>query len=130
TSSLRAAGGILENVDGFEDPTNKFVIRSVPHTLSLATSITTDPADPNTTTPPDQRTGRGGDGGSLLNFLATAIEQHYPKTRQPRPGMHFRTATTQELQLFQQFQLALGRMNELDFSQVNVFDAQAQEGKA
>jgi len=130
TSSLRAAGGILENVDGFEDPTNKFVIRSVPHTLSLATSITTDPADPATTTPPEQRTGWGGDGGSLLNFLATAIEQHYPRTLQRRSGVDFRTATTQELQLVQQFQLALGRLNELNFSQVNVFDAEAMAGKA
>ena len=130
TDSLRAAGGILENVDGFEDPTHKFSIRSVPHTLALATSITTDPADPATTTPPEQRTGWGGDGGSLLNFLATAIEQHYTRTLQRRSGVDFRTATTQELQLVQQFQLALGRMNELDFSQVNVFDAQAQVGKA
>src|SRR5678809_812161 len=95
TDSLRAAAGILENVDGFEDPTHKFTIRSVPHTLSMATSITTDPADPNTTTPPEQRTGWGGDGGSLLNFLATAIEQHYPRTLQRRAGVDFRTATTQ-----------------------------------
>jgi len=129
TDSLRAAGGILENVDGFEDPTHKFVIRSVPHTLSLATSITTDPADPNTTTPPAQRTGWSGDGGSLQNFLQTAIQQHYPKTLQRRAGTDFRVATTQELQLVEQFQLALGRTNELDFSQVNVFDAQAQAGR-
>jgi hypothetical protein len=130
TDSLRAAGGILENVDGFEDPTHKFSIRSVPHTLSLATSITNDPADPNTNSSPEQRTGWSGDGGSLLNFLATAIEQHYPRTLQRRPGVDFRTATTQELQLVEQFQLALGRLNELNFSQVNVFDAEAQAGKA
>ena len=130
TDSLRSAAGILENVDGFEDPTHKFAIRSVPHTLSMATSITTDPADPATTTPPEQRTGWGGDGGSLLNFLATAIEQHYPRTLQRRSGVDFRTATTQELQLVQQFQLALGRLNELNFSQVNVFDAEAMAGKA
>jgi hypothetical protein len=130
TSSLRAAGGILENVDGFEDPVNKFVIRSVPHVLSMATSITTDPADPATTTPPEQRTGWGGDGGSLRNFLQTAIVQHYPKTLQRRPGTDFRNATAQELQLVEQFQLALGRLNELNFSQVNVFDSLAQAGKA
>ena len=129
TTSLRAAGGILENVDGFEDPINKFSIRSVPHVLSLATSITTDPADAATTTPPTQRTGWGGDGGSLLNFLQTAIVQHYPKTLQRRPGVDFRNATTQELQLVEQFQLALGRLNELNFSQVNVFDALASAGR-
>ena len=32
-------GVILENVDGFEDPTNKFVLRGVPHVLSMKTSI-------------------------------------------------------------------------------------------
>lgn len=129
TDSLRAAGGVLENVDGFEDPTHKFVIRSVPHTLSLATSIAVDPGDPNTTTPPLQRTGWGGDGGSLQNFLATAIEQHYPRTLQRRPGVDFRVATAQELQLVEQFQLALGRLNDLNLDQVNLFDAQAQVGR-
>jgi hypothetical protein len=129
TDSLRAAGGILENVDGFEDPTHKFVIRAVPHTLSMSTSIAVDPADPNTTTPPLQRTGWSGDGGSLQNFLQTAIQQHYPKTLQRRPGIDFRVATTQELQLVEQFQLALGRLNEPDLTQVNLFDAQAQTGR-
>src|SRR5215475_671087 len=60
TSSLKSMGGILENVDDtdvFADPTHKFVIRSVPHLLSLATSITSDPGDPLTTTPPADRTG-------------------------------------------------------------------------
>ncbi len=130
TPSLRSGGGILENVDGFEDPTNKFVIRSVPHLLSMAISITTDPADPNTTTPPLQRTGWGGDGGSLRGFLDTAIEQHYPKTLEREPGADFRFATPHELELVERFQLALGRQNELDFNQVNPFDTQAQVGKA
>jgi hypothetical protein len=31
-------GVILENVDGFEDPTNKFVLRGVPHVLSMCSS--------------------------------------------------------------------------------------------
>ena len=52
---------ILENVDGFEDPTHKFVLRSVPHVLSLKTSIAADVAD-GTTNPPVERTGWGGDG--------------------------------------------------------------------
>jgi hypothetical protein len=130
TASLRSGGGILENVDGFEDPTNKFAIRSVPHLLSMAISITTDPADPNTTTPPLQRTGWGGDGGSLRNFLNTAIEQHYPRTLNRVPNADFRFATELELELVEKFQLALGRQNELDFTQVNPFDAQAQVGRA
>jgi hypothetical protein len=133
TSSLRSMGGILENVDDldvFADPTHKFVIRSVPHLLSLATSITADEADPNTTTPPQQRTGWGGDGGSLHDFLNTAIKQHYTKRLDRVAGVDFRFATTQELDLVEQFQLQLGRLNELNFGSVNLFDAQAQEGKA
>ena len=130
TSSLRSGGGILENVDGFEDPTHKFTIRSVPHLLSLFISRTTDPADPNTTTPPLERTGWGGDGGSLKEFLNTAIVQHYPKTLNRVAGTDFRLATAQELDLVEKFQLALGRRNELNFSQVNVFDSMAQVGKA
>lgn len=133
TSSLRSMAGILENVDDndvFADPTHKFVIRSVPHLLSLATSITADAADPKTTTPPEQRTGWGGDGGSLHDFLNSAIKQHYTKRLDRVAGVDFRFATEQELGLVEQFQLQLGRLNELDFSSVNLFDAQAQEGKA
>ena len=36
------SGLVLENVDGFEDPTHKFIFRSVPHTLSLKTSTAPD----------------------------------------------------------------------------------------
>ena len=133
TSSLRSMGGILENVDDldvFADPTHKFVIRGVPHLLSLATSITTDETDPLTTTPPAQRTGWGGDGSSLRDFLDSAIKQHYPKRLDRVAGVDFRFATPQELDLVEQFQRKLGRLNELDLAQVNLFDAQAQEGKA
>ena len=71
---MREFGLILENVDGFEDLANKFVMRGVPHTLALSTSLTPasaagPPAADGTTlrvdgtiTPPFQRTGWGGDG--------------------------------------------------------------------
>jgi hypothetical protein len=36
---LFSNGVILENVDGFEDATHKFVLRGVPHVLSMKTSI-------------------------------------------------------------------------------------------
>lgn len=36
---MRLFAMILENVDGFEDPTNKFVMRGVPHTLGLGLTI-------------------------------------------------------------------------------------------
>ena len=76
-------GGILENVDGFEDPTHKFVIRGVPHTLSLATSIAADPGRPQHHTPPVDSAPAGAATArqrSLRNFLRPPSSQHYPKT--------------------------------------------------
>jgi cytochrome c peroxidase len=132
-ASLFAIGTILENVDGFEDPTNKFVMRAVPHTLSLATTVARD-SDPTTTNPPVELTGWSGDGapgdGSLRQFLTGAITQHYTKNLLRRPGTDFRLPTAQELDLVNTFQRALGRLNELNLQQVNLFDAEANVGKA
>ncbi len=131
--ALFGRGTILENVDGFEDPVHKFVTRSVPHVLSMATTIAADPADAQITIPPVQRTGWGGDGapgdGSLRQFLTGAITQHYTKNLARRPGIDFRLPTGQELDLVNTFQLSLGRLNELNLQQVNLFDAEANEGK-
>jgi cytochrome c peroxidase len=131
--SLLNAAVVLENVDGFEDPVNKFVLRSVPHVLSLQTSITADDTDPFTTDPPRQRTGWGGDGapgdGSLLSFLTGAVTQHYTNTLTRTPGVDFRLPTSDELDLTSEFQLALGRLNELDLTQVNLFDSAADTGR-
>ena len=132
TPDLRSLGGILENIDGFEDPTHKFSVRSVPHVLSLKTSILASTVD-GTTIPPVERTGWSGDGapgnGSLRQFLNGAITQHYPKTLQRRPGVDFRLATDQELDLVLAFQLSLGRLNELNLPQVILTDAVAQDGR-
>jgi cytochrome c peroxidase len=129
---LFSNGVILENVDGFEDPTNKFVLRGVPHVLSMKTSVAADAGD-GTTNPPIERTGWSGDGapgdGSLRSFLTGAVTQHYTKTLARQPGVDFRVPTAQELDLTLAFQLALGRTNELDLSQVNLFDAEANVGR-
>ncbi len=130
--SLFGNGVILENVDGFEDPTHKFVVRSVPHVLSLATSIAADTGD-GTTIPPTDRTGWGGDGspgdGSLRSFLTGAVTQHYTKTLARVPGVDFRLPTSDELDATLAFQMSLGRLNELDLTQVNLFDAEANTGR-
>ena len=39
---MRQFGLILENLDGLDDPTNKFVMRGVPHTLGLQVSLERD----------------------------------------------------------------------------------------
>jgi len=129
---LLGLGSILENVDDFQDPQNKFIFRSVPHTLSLKTSTARDTGD-GTTNPPVERTGWSGDGapgdGSLRQFLNGAIKQHYTNDLRRRPGVDFRVATDQELDLTLAFQLALGRLNDLDLTQVRMFDADAEFGR-
>ena len=116
--SLFNNGVVLENVDGFEDPLNKFVVRSVPHVLSLSTTIAADSGDGTTT--PKERVGWGGDGapgdGSLRSFLTGAITQHLTKSLARQPGVDFRLPTDQELDLTNTFQRSLGRTNELNLT--------------
>lgn len=132
SSDLLNFAAILENVDGFQDPTHRFVSRSVSHVLSLSTSITPDPAD-GTANPPVERTGWSGDGapddGSLRSFLAGAIKQHFTKDLARRPDIDFRLPTDQEAELTRTFQLSLGRLNELNLEQVRIFDEQGEQGR-
>ncbi|MES1184836.1 MAG: hypothetical protein ABUL60_13565, partial [Myxococcales bacterium] len=123
---------IRENVDGFQDKAHRFVGRAVPHTLSLATSLVRDPDD-RTSAAFTQRTGWGGDGapgdGSLRSFLDGAINQHYPRDLNRTVGTSFRAATNAERDQVLAFQLALGRTNELNLSQVTLTDSGAAAGK-
>lgn len=132
TSDLLQFSAILENVDGFQDPTHRFASRSVSHVLSLATSITPDPAD-GIGNPLAERVGWSGDGapgdGSLRAFLEGAIKQHFTKDLLRRPGVDFRLPTAREAELTRAFQLSLGRLNELDLEQVRIADEQGEEGR-
>jgi hypothetical protein len=129
SSDLGDFAGIRENVDGFDKPP---VSRGVPHVLSLAISVARDPSD-GTTNPPVQRTGWSGDGapgtGSLREFLAGAVKQHYPNSLNRQEGVDFRVPTPEELDLVEAFQLGLGRSNELDLRQVNLADPDANDGR-
>ena len=77
---MRSHGLILENVDGLEDPTVKFVMRGVPHTLGMQVSLTQDTTQVPT---PAEMTGWSGDGapatGSLRDFAIGAVTQHFTK---------------------------------------------------
>ncbi|HET9958313.1 MAG TPA: hypothetical protein VFQ61_27650, partial [Polyangiaceae bacterium] len=131
TTDLVNFASILENVDGFQSPTQRFVSRTVSHVLSLKTSIARDPGD-NTSSPPLERLGWGGDGvgdGSLLAFLEGAITQHFTKDLRRRPNVDFRTPTAREAELTRAFQLSLGRLNELNLQQVTLVDPDAEEGR-
>jgi len=130
TTDLQDFAAIRENVDGFGD-VQKFVSRTVSHVLSLKTSITPDPGD-GTANPPLERTGWGGDGvldGSLLSFLEGAIKQHFTRNLLRRPNVDFRLPTAQEAQLTREFQLNLGRLNELNLQTVRILDADAEDGR-
>ncbi len=128
---LRSDALIVENVDGADDLEHKFTLRSIPHTLSMATSIAPDFTD-GSTIPPLERTGWSGDGapnsGSLRDFLTGAVIQHATLDLDRIPGQSFTLPTEEELDLALAYQLALGRTNELDITSLSLADDDAQAG--
>lgn len=130
---LREFAMIVENVDGQDDLENKFTLRSIQHTLSLATSLSVSPGD-GTTTPPLERTGWSGDGapndGTLRDFLTGAVTQHFTSDLSRTPGTSFTLPNDQELDLALAYQMALGRTNEIDLNSLTLTDADAQAGIA
>jgi len=132
TASLHMPDALIkENVDGTDDLAHKFVSRAVSHTLSLATSITRDPADGTSALVP-QRTGWGGDGapdGTLRTFVDGAIRQHFTQKLDRVVGRDFRLPTDTERDEILAFQLALGRTADINLAQVTFTDSQAAAGK-
>ena len=106
---MRAFGLILENLDGFGDLPNKFVLRGVPHVLAQQTSIASAQGP---------RTGWSGDGapgdGSLRSFSTGAVIQHFTKTTNRIAGVDFRLPTDDELDALEAFMLSLGRPQDLN----------------
>jgi hypothetical protein len=141
-AQMRARGLILENVDGTqpEGPTNRFVLRSVPHNLSQGTSLTRPSFEP---TLPAERTGWGGDGapssgtnasgvpmtGRLADFTNGAINQHFTRSLNRVIGTDFRQATEQEGQAVATFMRQLGRTNEISLNAVTFSDPAADAGR-
>src|SRR5262249_52453595 len=113
------------------DPNVRFVMRSVPHTLSLSTSVKRDATD--TVNPPADRTGWGGDGapngGALRDFQTGAITQHYTKSLNRTVGTDFRLANSGELDRIDPFMRSVGRTNELILTSVSLTDAGADAGR-
>jgi cytochrome c peroxidase len=136
---MRQFGLILENVDGFDDPTRKFVMRGIPPTLALSTSLKAPPAPiDGTTFPPTERTGWGGDGsvdllgarlGTLRDFATGAVIQHFPKTLNRQVGVDFRLPTEEELDALEAFQLSLGRQEDPDLNQLRLKGAVPERGR-
>jgi hypothetical protein len=105
---MRQFGLILENLDGFADLDNRFVMRGIPHTLAQRTSVASAQGP---------RTGWSGDGapgaGDLRSFATGAVIQHFTKTLNRVPDVDFRLPTDAELDALEAFQLSLGRQSEL-----------------
>lgn len=133
---MRKFGLILENVDGFDDLPNKFVMRSVPHTLALLPDTLTpaqlDESHPpfGPVVPPVERLGWSGDGspvgtftladgtvhqatGTLRDFMIGAIIQHYTKSLNRVAGVDFTLPTVAQLDALEAFQKSLGRRENL-----------------
>src|SRR5262249_47147192 len=141
---MRRFGLILENVDGFDDLRNKFVMRGTPHTLAQALSIEPAPANPfipGSTAPFDgtsgtHRTGWSGDGApgeaSLREFAIGAVTQHFTRTLNRVAGSDFRLPNDSELDAIEAFMLSLGRRSELDLNslQAQLNDADTKAGLA
>ncbi|MDD9947320.1 MAG: hypothetical protein OXU20_40150 [Myxococcales bacterium] len=125
---MRDFGLIVENVDGFEDPTRKFVMRSVPHCFSLSTSGVAQGG-----LGVANATGWSGDGapngGAFRDFQTGAITQHYPLTLDRTPGTDFELADNDELDAIEAFLLTIGRENELDLTEITLTDAGAEAGR-
>jgi cytochrome c peroxidase len=141
-SQLRARGLILENVDGTEPegPTVRFVLRSVPHNLSMGTSIKSSGSNISAHA---ERTGWSGDGaaidvtngsgvtatGRLDDFTLGAINQHFTRSLNREPGVDFRKSTEQEGQAVATFMKRLGRLNDINLNSVSFSDAGAEAGR-
>ncbi len=130
---MRQSSLILENADGTQPggPNVRFVLRSVPHNLSMGVSIAT-PA--GATVPPVERTGWSGDGapgqGRLADFTNGAINQHMTKRLNRIPGVDFRVATEAEGQAVARFMIELGRKNEIQLDATPFSDPGAETGRA
>lgn len=128
---MRQSGVIFENVDGTqpEGPSVRFVLRTVPHNLSMGTSIAT----PTPGVGPAERTGWSADGapgqGRLADFTRGAVTQHFTLGINRVPGVDFRTATEQEGQAVATFMRDLGRTNEINLAGVSFSDAAANTGR-
>ena len=126
---LRGRTLIRENVDGFEDPENKFVLRAVQHIFSLATTVERDPND-GTSADFIERTGWSGDGsddGSLASFADGAIRQHFTKSLARGSG-DFRLTTSVERTQLLAYQLSVGRTSDLNLDLVTFTDQFADPG--
>ncbi len=127
---MRQFGLVLENLDGLDDPANKFVMRGVPPTLGLQMTLE---KDASLGEGPVQMTGWSGDGspgtGSLREFAIGAVTQHFTRRLARVPGRDFRLPTEHQLDAMEAFQLSLGRFTDVDLSKITFLDGNVRAGR-
>jgi mono/diheme cytochrome c family protein len=128
--AIRQNGLILVNADGHNpgpDGFRSYSMRSIPHVLSLPTSLAAPPGAL------DDQTGWSGDGapgnGSLREFATGAVRQHFTLHTDRVPGVDFREPGEDELDALEAFQLELGRRNNINLAGVAFLDANATAGR-
>ncbi len=126
--AIRQNGLILVNADGDNegpDGARSYSMRSIPHVLSLETSLT---APPNGL---DEATGWSGDGapgdGTLREFAIGAVRQHFTLDTDRLLG-DFREPDGPELDAMETFQRQLGRRNDINLTAVQFLDDNATDG--
>jgi hypothetical protein len=128
---MRQFGLILENLDGLSDPTHRFVMRGVPHTLGLQASLDKDSS--MGTGAPTQMTGWSADGapstGSLRDFAIGAVIQHFTKSLARKEHQDFELPSEHQLDALEAFQLSLGRTADMDLSKITFVNAELNTGK-
>lgn len=130
---LRDFGLVLVNPDGLENPTEKFVLRSVSHLYSMGLTTQAPPVVAedrrldSTSLSPDERLGWGGDSAPLKEFTLDAILQHATRSLERTPYTDFLPPTDNQLNQIEKFQLTLGRMNELDVEAMRLTDDRAEQ---
>lgn len=130
---MRKHGLILTHVDG----PGHDIFRSVPHTLSMATTIASETMAAGGEFAADEQfahaTGWSGDGapgsGSLREFALGAVAQHMPKTLNRVAGQDFRVPTAEELDAIEAYTLSLGRSKDYPVYQLSFADPLTQAGK-
>lgn len=128
---MRSDGLILENLDGLANPTTVFVMRGVPHTLGLQSSLERDTA--LVPSAPAEMTGWSGDGspgtGSLREFAIGAVTQHFTKSLNRFVGQDFKLPKENQLDAMEAFQLSLGRSKDFILNNITFTDENVNTGK-
>lgn len=143
SSLLRKYALIKTNVDAHPDPANPNtlvnpdIFRSVPHTLSLATTAKSETLAAGGDFVADEAfanaTGWSGDGapggGSLKEFTLGAVAQHMTNNLLRVPNTDFRVPTSAELDAVEAYILSLGRSKDYPVYKLTFIDPLTQAGK-